>query len=295
MIEWEQFMTQEELRELNESMNALEIFIADLPEKALGLGIRVLIAVITLFIGFKIIKLIRKLLKKSLSKANAELGVIQFLDSMIKIVLNFILILAVAGNFGFDATSIVALMGSAGVAIGLALQGSLSNIAGGILILLLKPFRVGDYIIEDSNGNQGTVKEIGIFYTKLQTGDNKIVILPNGALANNSMTNFSASHLRRVDVTVGISYDADIKKAKEILWKIIDEDMDVKQDDTKRVYVDSLGASEVVLGIRVYCENAKYWELKWRLLENIKLTFDEEGIEIPYQKVDVHILREENT
>lgn len=295
MIEWEQFMTQEELRELNESMNALEIFIADLPEKALGLGIRVLIAVITLFIGFKIIKLIRKLLKKSLSKANAELGVIQFLDSMIKIVLNFILILAVAGNFGFDATSIVALMGSAGVAIGLALQGSLSNIAGGILILLLKPFRVGDYIIEDANGNQGTVKEIGIFYTKLQTGDNKIVILPNGALANNSMTNFSESHLRRVDMTVGISYDTDIRKAKEILWKIIDEDMDVKQDDTKRVYVDSLGASEVVLGIRVYCENAKYWDLKWRLLENIKLTFDQEGIEIPYQKVDVHILREENT
>lgn len=295
MIEWEQFMTQEELRELNESMNALEIFIADLPEKALGLGFRVLIAVITLFIGFKIIKLIRKLLKKSLSKANAELGVIQFLDSMIKIVLNFILILAVAGNFGFDATSIIALMGSAGVAIGLALQGSLSNIAGGILILLLKPFRVGDYIIEDANGNQGTVKEIGIFYTKLQTGDNKIVILPNGALANNSMTNFSESHLRRVDMTVGISYDTDIRKAKEILQRIIDEDMDVKQDDTKRVYVDSLGASEVVLGIRVYCENAKYWDLKWRLLENIKLTFDQEGIEIPYQKVDVHILREENT
>ena len=287
-------MTQEELRELNESMNALEKFIADLPEKALGLGIRVLIAVIILFIGFKLIKLIRKLLKKSLSKANAELGVIQFLDSMIKIVLNFILILAVAGNFGFDATSIVALMGSAGVAIGLALQGSLSNIAGGILILLLKPFRVGDYIIEDSNGNQGTVKEIGIFYTKLQTGDNKIVILPNGALANNSMTNFSEAHMRRVDVTVGISYDADIKKAKDILWRIISEDNDVIQDDTRRVYVDSLGASEVVLGIRVFCENAKYWELRWRLLESIKLAFDEENIEIPYQKLDVHIKKEEN-
>ena len=287
-------MTQEELRELNASMNALERFIADLPEKALGLGIRVLIAAITLFIGFKVIKLIRKLLKKSLSKANAELGVIQFLDSMIKIVLNFILILAVAGNFGFDATSIVALMGSAGVAIGLALQGSLSNIAGGILILLLKPFRVGDYIIEDSNGNQGTVKEIGIFYTKLQTGDNKIVILPNGALANNSMTNFSEAHMRRVDVTVGISYDADIKKAKDILWRIISEDNDVIQDDTRRVYVDSLGASEVVLGVRVFCENAMYWELKWRLLEKIKLAFDEENIEIPYQKLDVHILKREN-
>ena len=288
-------MTQEELIELNKSMNALEKFIADLPEKALNLGIRVLIAAVILFIGFKLIKFIRKILKKSLTKASIELGVIQFLDSLLKVILNFILVLIVAGNFGFDATSIVALMGSAGVAVGLALQGSLSNIAGGILILLLKPFRVGDYIIEDSNGNEGTVKEIGIFFTKLQTGDNKIVILPNGALANNSMTNFSEAHLRRVDVTVGISYDADIKKAKDILWRIIDEDADVKQDDTKRVYVDSLGASEVVLGLRVYCENAKYWELKWRLLETIKLAFDEEGIEIPYQKLDVHILKEENS
>ncbi|MBQ2882619.1 MAG: mechanosensitive ion channel [Alphaproteobacteria bacterium] len=288
-------MTQEELIELNKSMNALEKFIADLPEKALNLGIRVLIAAVILFIGFKLIKFIRKILKKSLSKASIELGVIQFLDSLLKVILNFILVLIVAGNFGFDATSIVALMGSAGVAVGLALQGSLSNIAGGILILLLKPFRVGDYIIEDSNGNEGTVKEIGIFFTKLQTGDNKIVILPNGSLANNSMTNFSEAHLRRVDVTVGISYDADIKKAKDILWRIIDEDADVKQDDTKRVYVDSLGASEVVLGLRVYCENAKYWELKWRLLETIKLAFDEEGIEIPYQKLDVHILKEENS
>lgn len=287
-------MTQEDLRELNESMNALEKFIAELPEKALSLGVRVLFAALIFFIGFRLIKLIRKILKKSLTKASVELGVIQFLDSFLKIALNIILILIVASNFGFDATSVVALMGSAGVAVGLALQGSLSNIAGGILILLLKPFRVGDYIIEDSNGNEGTVKEIGIFFTKLQTGDNKIVILPNGTLANNSMTNFSEAHLRRVDITVGISYDADIKKAKDILWRIIDEDADVKQDDTKKVFVDSLGASEVVLGLRVYCENAKYWELKWRLLEKIKLAFDEEGIEIPYQQLAVHMVKQEN-
>ncbi len=282
-------MTQEELIELNASMNALESFLAELPEKALRFGIRVLFAAFLLIVGFKLVKLIRKIVKKSLTRASVELGVIQFLDSFLKIALDIILILIVASNFGFDATSVVALMGSAGVAIGLALQGSLSNIAGGILILLLKPFRVGDYIIEDSNGNQGTVKEIGIFFTKLQTGDNKIVILPNGTLANNSITNFSDAVLRRVDVTVGISYDADMKKAKDILQRIIDEDADVKQDETKRVYVDSLGASEVVLGLRVYCENAKYWDLKWRLLETIKLSFDAEGIEIPYQKIDVHV------
>lgn len=286
-------MTQEEIRELNESMNALEKFIAELPEKALGFGVRVLFAALILIIGLKVIKTIRKILKKSLTKASVELGIIQFLDSLLKIVLNIVLVLIVASNFGFDATSVVALMGSAGVTIGLALQGSLSNLAGGILILVLKPFRVGDYIVEDSNGNEGTVKEIGIFFTKLQTGDNKIVILPNGTLANNSMTNFSEAHFRRVDITVGISYDADIKKAKDILQRIIDEDADVKQDDIKKVFVDSLGASEVVLGLRVYCENAKYWELKWRLLETIKLEFDAEGIEIPYQQLAVHVVKQE--
>lgn len=286
-------MTQEELRELNESMNALEKFIAELPEKGLNLGIRVLFAALILIVGFKIIKMIRKILKKSLTRASVEIGVIQFLDSLLNIALDIVLALIVASNFGFDATSIVALLGSAGVTIGLALQGSLSNLAGGILILLLKPFRVGDYIIEDSNGNQGTVKEIGIFYTKLQTGDNKVVILPNGTLANNSITNFSEAHLRRVDITVGISYTADIKKAKEILQRILNADADVKQDDTKKVFVDSLGASEVVLGLRAYCENAKYWDVKWRLLETIKLTFDEEGIEIPYQQLDVHIVKQD--
>ncbi len=282
-------MTQEELQELNKSVNALEQFLTDLPEKALNLGIRVVLAVVILIVGHKLFKILRKIVKKSLFRADAELGVIQFIDSLLKIVFDIVLVLMVAGNFGLDATSVVALMGSAGVAIGLALQGSLSNIAGGILILLLKPFRVGDYIIEDSNGNEGTVKEIGIFFTKLQTGDNKIVILPNGTLANNSMTNFSEAHDRRVDVTVGISYEADIKKAKDILQRIIDEDADVRQDDTKKVFVDSLGASEVVLGVRVYCENAKYWELKWRLLETIKLTFDKENIEIPYQQISVHV------
>lgn len=286
-------MTQEELRELNKSMNALEKFISELPEKALNLGIRIVLAVLILFIGFRLIKFMRKILKKSLTKANVELGVIQFLDGLLKIVLNFVLVLIVAGNFGFDAASIVALMGSAGVAVGLALQGSLSNIAGGILILLLKPFRVGDYIIEHSNGNEGTVKEIGIFFTKLQTGDNKIVILPNGTLANHSMTNFSEAHLRRVDITVGISYDADIKKAKDILQKIIEEDADVEQGYGKKVFVSSLGSSEVVLGLRVYCENAKYWELKWRLLETIKLAFDEADIEIPYQQLSVHMVKTE--
>ncbi len=144
----------------------------------------------------KIISFIRKILRKSLQRAGAETGVIQFLDALCKGALYFVLLLAIANSFGFDAASIMALLGSLGVTIGLALQGSLSNLAGGVLILILKPFRVGDYIIEDAHKNEGTVCEIGIFYTKLQTIDNRIVVLPNGNLANNSLTNYTANSLR---------------------------------------------------------------------------------------------------
>lgn len=278
-----------DLVELNNKLSALENFMEAFPEKALSLGIRVLIAIVVFFIGMKLIKLVRKIVRKSLDHLDVELGVIQFLDALIKVVLYIILFLAIASNFGFDATSVVALVGSAGVTIGLALQGSLSNLAGGILILVLKPFRVGDYIVEHSNGNEGTVKEIGIFYTKLATGDRKIIILPNGTLANTSLTNASEAKLRRIDLLIGISYDADIKKAKDVMQQILDADEDVNKSEKTFVFVDSLGASEVVLGMRCYCENEKYWSTRWRLLETVKMEFDNAGIEIPYQQISVHV------
>lgn len=278
-----------DLVELNNKLSALENFMEEFPEKALSLGIRVLIAIVVFFIGMKLIKLVRKIVRKSLDHLDVELGVIQFLDALIKVVLYIILFLAIASNFGFDATSVVALVGSAGVTIGLALQGSLSNLAGGILILVLKPFRVGDYIVEHSNGNEGTVKEIGIFYTKLATGDRKIIILPNGTLANTSLTNTSEAKLRRIDLLIGISYDADIKKAKDVMQQILDADEDVNKSEKTFVFVDSLGASEVVLGMRCYCENEKYWATRWRLLETVKMEFDNAGIEIPYQQISVHV------
>lgn len=278
-----------ELEELNKKLGALENFLETLPEKALSLGVRVLIAIVVFFIGMKLIKLVRKIVRKSLNHLDVELGVIQFLDALIKIILYVVLFLAIASNFGFDATSVVALVGSAGVTIGLALQGSLSNLAGGILILVLKPFRVGDYIVEHSNGNEGTVKEIGIFYTKLATGDRKIIVLPNGTLANTSLTNSSEAKLRRIDLLIGISYDADIKNAKDVLQRILDADEDVNKDEKTFVFVDSLGASEVMLGMRCYCENEKYWATRWRLLETVKMEFDNAGIEIPYQQISVHV------
>ena len=178
-----------ELEDFTKELNELEKFLNTLPEKALRLGIRVLFAAILLFIGSKVITILRKIVKRSLEHAKAEVGIIQFLDSLIKGALYSILVLIIAENFGFDAAGVVALLGSAGVTIGLAMQGSLSNLAGGVLILLLKPFRVGDFIMESSQGNEGTVLEIGIFYTKLTTIDGKIIVLPNGNLANNSITN----------------------------------------------------------------------------------------------------------
>ena len=202
--------------DVTEKIGFVERYLNELPQKALNLGIRVVLALVFFFVGVQVIKLIRRIVKKSLKRANADLGVIQFLDSLIKAILYMILLFMIASGFGLDATSVVAVVGSAGVALGLALQGSLSNFAGGVLILLLKPFRVGDYIIEDNKGNEGTVKEIQLFYTKLLTPDDKVIILPNGTLANTSLTNVTATDIRRLDLSVGISYTADLKKAKEI-------------------------------------------------------------------------------
>ena len=273
----------------NIDMGVIEKFIQELPQKAWDLGTRVLLAAVVFFVGVQLIKLIRSIVKKSLQHANADIGVSQFLDSFIKGALYLVLVMFVATGFGVDATSIIALIGSAGVAVGLALQGSLSNLAGGVLILLLQPFKVGDYIIEHSKGNEGTVTEIQIFYTKLTTGDNKVIILPNGSLANSSLTNVTDTPDRRMDIKIGISYDSDIKKAKAALQQLLDNDEKVIQDKAKVVFVDDLGDSAVVLGVRCWFKNEDFWDGKWRITENAKYVLEENGISIPFPQIDVHI------
>lgn len=268
---------------------ALEKFINELPEKMLRVSMKVLFAFLVLIIGVWLIKVIRKILKKTLSKANADIGVVQFLDSFAKTGLYIILLFIIANTFGLEAASIVAVIGSAGLAIGLALQGSLSNLAGGVLILLLKPFKVGDYIKEDSNANEGTVKEITMFYTKLVTGDNKTIVIPNGTLANNSMTNFTTATFRRLDFVFGISYDSDIQKAKEILLNLMKEDADTLKDKDYVVYVNELAASSINIGARCYVSTADYWNAKWRLTEKVKEEFDKNNIDIPYNQLDIHV------
>lgn len=285
-------MEAADLEDVQKKISVFEKFWEELPQKALNLGIRVVLAVIFFFIGVQIIKLIRKILKKSLTRGGADVGVIQFLDSLTKAVLYVILVLMIATSFGLDAASVVAVVGSAGVAIGLALQGSLSNFAGGVLILLLKPFKVGDYIIEDTKGNEGTVSEIQLFYTKLTTPDERIVVLPNGSLVNSSLTNVTTTYKRRLTIKVGISYEADLKKAKEVMHRTVCADKGVLEEEEVVTFVDDLGDSAVVLGTHCYVANADYWAVRWRLLEEIKLAFDAEEIEIPYPQMDVHMKKQ---
>ena len=259
----------------------------------IGFGIRVVLAFVFFLAGRVVIRWIQRIVKHSLQRTSADQGVIQFVDSLLKFSLYALLIFTIATKLGVESSSVAALIASAGVAIGLALQGSLSNFAGGVLILLLKPFVVGDYIIEDTGKNEGTVKEIQIFYTKLSTVDNKTIVIPHGTLANSSLTNVTARPERQLDLKVGIAYHADLKKAKALLEELLTKDDAIMQDEDIKVFVDSLADSAVILGLRAWVKTDEFWPTKWRLLEEIKLAFDREGIEIPYNQLTVHMYGEE--
>ena len=224
-----------------------------------------------------------------MERSNADVGVRQFVDSMLKFGLYALLIFMIATKFGVESSSVAAIIASAGVAIGLALQGSLSNFAGGILILLLRPFAVGDYIIVNSEGIEGTVKVIQIFYTKMTTIDNKTIVVPNSILTSNSLTNVTARPERQLDLKVGISYESDLKKAKEIVENLLLKDEDVIQDEEIKVFISELADSSVVIGLRAWVKTEAYWATRWRILEEMKLSFDEEGIDIPYNQLTVHM------
>ncbi len=260
-----------------------------LPDKIITLSIRVVFSFIILIVGIWFIKLFKKCIKKRLNKSKAEPGVIQFLGSFIGMCLYVVLGLLIAGMFGVDAASIVAIIGSAGVAIGLALQGSLSNLAGGVLILILKPFKVGDYIIEDNKKNEGTVTEIELFYTKLQTPDDKTIILPNGTLANTSLTNVTHTPYRKVELQFEIAYDADLKKAKEVVETVMREESVTIKDREFEVYVNELLSDGIMLGSRCVVKNENYILAKRSIMQKVKERFDENGIEIPYPQLTVRM------
>ena len=263
---------------IDELLPGAEVFLAN-----------IIIALVLLFVGRRLIRLILKLMNRSFDRAGTDASLRGFLNSLIRAIMYAVLIMIVADQVGIPTTSFLAVLGSAGLAVGMALQGSLSNFAGGVLILLLKPFRVGDYIVEDSKGNSGTVEDIDLFYTHLITPDNRRIVIPNGTLANTSLTNNSAKEIRRLDLSVGIAYSADLKKAKALLYDLMLEREKILKEQDITVFVDNLGDNSVTLGFRGWVRAVDYWNEKWAILEEVKLRFDENGIEIPFPQVEVHM------
>lgn len=259
----------------------------------LAIAYNIAVVVIVLFISSRIIKLLSKMLDKFLKKINVDLAVRRFLISTLKVIIYALIIMALAERLGINQATIVAVLGSAGVAIGLAWQGSLSNFAGGMIILVSRPFSRGDYIITPKA--EGIVDTIGIIYTILLTPDNKRISIPNGALANDVITNVTANDIRRIDIQVGVAYNTDIRRAKKLIKEAFDENGLVLKNNEILSYVSELASSAVILGGRAWCKTEDYWTARWGIIEEIKVKFDKNGIEIPYDQLEVHINESKNS
>ena len=275
---------------IKEILNLKEYMAGQIPA-IVGFGLKVVLAIIVFFVGRKLIRWAVKLMKRSMERARLDEGVVQFACSAGKAVLYTMLIFNIAVSLGVTESSVAALLGTAGVAIGLALQGGLANLAGGVLLLVFKPFVVGDYIIQNQqNGCEGTVARIEMCYTTLLSIDNKKIVVPNGTLSNSTIINVTAKETRKLEIKVGISYNSNIQKAKEILEKILLEDPDTQGDRSEMVvFVDQLADSAVIMGLRVWVPTDSYWSVKWRLNQKIKEEFDAQGIVIPYNQMDIYV------
>lgn len=251
------------------------------------LGYRILMAALILIIGFRIARIVQKMIGRSFKRMEMEISLSKFLLSMVYAMVCGLSIFIAADKLGISSASIIALLGSAGLAISLSMQNMLGNFAGGVIILLMKPFKVGDYII--CGQEEGTVSAIGLVYTILNTMDNKQVVVPNGMLSNTSLTNVTAQEKRRLELKIGISYQSDLKKAKEILYELFENHPLIIKDQDLIVFVDQLGESSVVIGARGWVETGNYWNVKWELTEAVKTAFDDAEIEIPFRQMDVNI------
>ena len=246
-------------------------------------------ALIVWVIGKKILKALLKVLGRAFDRSRLDEGVTKFMMSLSKFAGNVVLVIMIIDILGFDTTSFIAVLGSAGIALGMSLQGSLANVAGGILILLFKPFAVGDYIV--AGGYEGNVTTIDLLYTKLITIDNKTVTIPNGTLSNSSIVNVASQPQRRLDIQIGIGYSSDLKLAKKLLLEAMNKQAGVLTDKDIMVVVKSLDDSCVTLETRCWVMTSDYWNVRFALLEGYKETFDDNGIEIPFNQMDVHIVQ----
>jgi small conductance mechanosensitive channel len=248
---------------------------------------KVVLAIVTLIVGLWLINRFVGVLDTKLGKKDPTLN--KFLCGLLSVILKILLLISVASMVGIATTSFIAIVGAAGLAVGLALQGSLANFAGGVLILIFKPFKVGDVI--DAQGYLGSVREISILYTIVDTFDNRRIIIPNGQLANASLTNLSAYETRRCDMSFGIGYGDDIDKAKAICKRLIEEDERALKDPEPLIVVGALGESSVDLTVRAWTKSADLWPFYWDMHEKVKKAFDAEGITIPFPQRDVHMIK----
>lgn len=269
------------------NIEKIEHYVQMLGEMALTFGIQVLLAAVVYFVGNIVIKKVLALVELALSKKDVEITLHSFLLSILRTLLKAIQIIVFASMIGIETASFIAILGAAGLAIGLALQGSLANFAGGVLILLFRPFKIGDAI--KAQGHVGSVEEIQIFNTILKTFDNQRIIVPNGLLSNGCVTNINVNGTRRVDMVFGIGYNDDIAKAKTILRTLIEADERVLKEEGIDIWVGEHGDSSVNLFVRPWSNAADYWGIYFDMMEKVKLEFDKEGISIPYPQRDVHI------
>lgn len=255
-------------------------------------AIKIVMALVIFIVGRWVVKIVVNLVKKLLNRSGKmDEMLINFVASILNAILLLFVIIASLDQLGVDTTSLVALIGAAGLAIGLALQGSMQNFAAGVMILVFKPFKSGDFI--EAGGVTGIVEQVNIFSSTLRTGDNKEVIVPNGSIYGGAITNFSARDTRRIDMVFGIGYDDDIRKAKEILEKLVAEDDRILKDPAPVIALSELGDSSVNFVVRPWVNSADYWNVLWDMNEKVKLTFDAEGISIPYPQMDVHLHKQD--
>ena len=244
-------------------------------------------AILVLIIGFKVSKWIIKTIENSMNKYNKDATLNSFIKALSSFVLKFVVIIFAAHVLGIGIDTSLVILGAAGLAIGLALKDNLSNLAGGVIILLFRPFNIGDFI--DASGNMGTVKEIQLLYTKLSTPDNKVVVIPNASLVNGNITNFSAEKTRRVDFKFNVGYGADIKKVKEILSNIVDNHPLILKEPKPFIRLYESGERALTFTVRVWGEAANYWTIYYDLQEEVRLKFDENNIDLPFPQMGVHL------
>lgn len=258
-------------------------------EKVAAAAGHILIAMLILAIGMKLIGKVRKILSRSMEKAGVETTLRKFLDALVYALLLGVLIFIAAEQVGIKATSLIAVAGSVGLALSLAMEKTLANFAGGVMVLLLKPFKAGDFI--STPDGDGTVDSIGLVYTTLVTVDNQRISIPNSNMTSNVVTNVTGVEERKLILDIGISYNADLKKAKAVLTRLLEGHRGIITEEGVQVVVSSLGESSVNLSARGWTKTEDYWTTRWELLEAIKLTFDEEGIEIPYNYLNVNLIK----